>query len=1339
MSQSSYLTPYSRMSVITGDSAVHAQSANSQILSSDTEPNEKSPVQHSLSSCAEAKSPKKTSVHSSPATTVDSASNSDPNSPTPKRRRRLVKSLKNICVGKRSTSTLGMAAASAPSLVNPKILSLSQSDSEPEGLPLRPVDARIHVDTPAVSSESELESESENQETCSSAVSTITSRSYVQDPSGQLKEVSAVNFDSDTLHERHHYSDDDSGVPASLLRIQDPPCPMSPCVSNADAHSISGDSQSTICDATMRAKLHRKQKCKAADGSRKSKRFTKFFRELRDNLGRLPTPQESQSSVSMRGSDGEERLAQPSGISMYDMLEFVGRTLKLVKSWINEVPLCCRQRLCRCDAFISFFCAEFYKQTEILVSEELFAFIFWHVLEHNGSPKEYDLEFLKTIFDHARTEPWAESWRRCPLSNVFDHLSHFLKCQNERTSATPDSPGKLSQATSAVVMAPTTGSHPTLAPKIGSVPVAEVTRQRKASAASSVGSVKKAAAPVTPVASGSSIPDKSQIKKSDVILAPSTSHTLKTPVVASGSTSKKSVVELVKSSDNNRAMSLESLSGALSNTRVVKCPSKLSTVTNSVEIPKGSQSENTVWREDVDKLNASLAVMPSRYPNPQTSKSAVAKNGLDVEVENKCRDRLQSACSVLYKTGRRNLLRMADFSLTEFFMQCPNLTCCLLTTKGPILVHDALFGMKLTNWNSVKKTATKWAGRYMVLDLRKEQIPMMGLWTVIEFVYNGSFTVTAANVFESQKAAEFFGAPVITDVCLRLLNCLTSSKMVCHTVESLRQQQKQSHPLWTLALGKLIVCFDECRNDKIMVKWPLDLIVPILEQPELCTKDEVNVYNFAVRWVEADFPRRKTMVPQIMNTVRFVSMPADTLLFISSHAKILDGHPELRQEIADLHLKVRMESSGFEIPPEMDWSIPRRTRRVPTAAKGYIHSGRDINVLMLYFCPRVPRSNSDSNGTADDLIPILRRYLKVAMKFVFIDEEGHISRHWLYSGPPKPELREIIRLRQKDLKKHQVWNQSASDLSSASATGAEPEVEVNDENADNVSTKTKRSTDFSSRRDPRCLEAIPGTAFENILKYLTVTEPELPMGGRKESVFDATYAGKRLVDSLTLLEQTSHDATEIIKQQTIRKGERDRQPVCSPLTSPKETTAILTAAAEELVRSTKADKVELKLELVKDADKTPSDKATPLSPPVPTMVDDAFAALQDASASSSFFTDWVVPDKEKEQEKEKSEDRSDASGPKKWYFDLAEKMRLFGRGRPSSGDATQIYQTASSISLRSRDLDSPGSSKNPSPNRTAAASGDVIKHDPHKLASKRIDELELTKIKLLVKEQSGDK
>lgn len=67
------------------------------------------------------------------------------------------------------------------------------------------------------------------------------------------------------------------------------------------------------------------------------------------------------------------------------------------------------------------------------------------------------------------------------------------------------------------------------------------------------------------------------------------------------------------------------------------------------------------------------------------------------------------------------------------------------------------------------------------------------------------------------------------------------------------------------------------------------------------------MYNFAVRWVEADFPRRRAMVPQIMNTIRFVSMPADTLLFISSHAKILDGHPELRQEIADLHLQVLLD------------------------------------------------------------------------------------------------------------------------------------------------------------------------------------------------------------------------------------------------------------------------------------------------------------------------------------------------------------------------------------------------------------------------------------------------
>ncbi|GAV00891.1 hypothetical protein RvY_11678-2 [Ramazzottius varieornatus] len=243
-------------------------------------------------------------------------------------------------------------------------------------------------------------------------------------------------------------------------------------------------------------------------------------------------------------------------------------------------------------------------------------------------------------------------------------------------------------------------------------------------------------------------------------------------------------------------------------------------------------------------------------------------------------------------------------------------------------------------------------GNHLIVDLRPDSIQHAGLWTVIEFVYTGSFTVTADNVFESQKAAEYFGIPSITDACLRLLNCLTSSKMVCYTIESLRRLQKEKHPLWTLALGKLVVCFDECWNDRIMVRWPLEVILPILEQSELYTKDEVNVYNFAVRWVEADFSQRRSLVPQIMSTVRFAAMSADTLLFISSHAKILDGHPLLRQEIADLHLKIRMEDNGFDIPPEMDWSIPRRSKRSPNAARAYAHSGDDLNVLMLYFCPR---------------------------------------------------------------------------------------------------------------------------------------------------------------------------------------------------------------------------------------------------------------------------------------------------------------------------------------------------------------------------------------------------
>lgn len=116
-----------------------------------------------------------------------------------------------------------------------------------------------------------------------------------------------------------------------------------------------------------------------------------------------------------------------------------------------------------------------------------------------------------------------------------------------------------------------------------------------------------------------------------------------------------------------------------------------------------------------------------------------------------------------------------------------------------------------------------------------------------------------------------------------------------------------------------------------------------------------------------------------------------------------------------------------------------------------------------------PRNIVESSGPAEDLIPILKRYLKVCMKFVFIDEEGQLSRNWLYYGSPKPELRELIRLRQKDLKKRQVWNQSATDLNSQSASvGTDADPDANDDNFDQLSTKTRKSTDNSSRRDPRC-------------------------------------------------------------------------------------------------------------------------------------------------------------------------------------------------------------------------------------------------------------------------------
>lgn len=119
--------------------------------------------------------------------------------------------------------------------------------------------------------------------------------------------------------------------------------------------------------------------------------------------------------------------------------------------------------------------------------------------------------------------------------------------------------------------------------------------------------------------------------------------------------------ELKQDSNPGRAMSLESLSGALSNTQLPKSPSKVSTL-HSIEIARGSRSENVVWRENVDELNSTLAIMPSKYPKPHSSRSSIV-HAVEHDVEKKCKERLSSACSVLYKTGRRNLLRSVKRSL----------------------------------------------------------------------------------------------------------------------------------------------------------------------------------------------------------------------------------------------------------------------------------------------------------------------------------------------------------------------------------------------------------------------------------------------------------------------------------------------------------------------------------------------------------------------------------------------------------------------------------------------------------------------------------------------------
>lgn len=135
------------------------------------------------------------------------------------------------------------------------------------------------------------------------------------------------------------------------------------------------------------------------------------------------------------------------------------------------------------------------------------------------------------------------------------------------------------------------------------------------------------------------------------------------------------------------------------------------------------------------------------------------------------------------------------------------------------------------------------------------------------------------------------------------------------------------------------------------------------------------------------------------------------------------------------------------------------------------------------------------------------------------------------------------------------------------------------------------------------MDAIPGTAFENILKYLSVLEPELPAGAKKEGPFDATYSGKRLVDNLCV-DSTTRTVADILRREANRPLEKRRK---SPQADETK---------KEVVRKTE-------VEVTKTVKQEPSKKAEETVSV--TIKDERFSSLPpDVNSSSSFLTDWIV-------------------------------------------------------------------------------------------------------------------
>lgn len=255
---------------------------------------------------------------------------------------------KSLADERGSTVSLNMTTTSAPSLACTKLSSNSFSDETDND------NDENNIEPPAIldnngRAESPLTSESEVGE---ESASTVSNHSLVRKGSVKSdrnlpskhrpKELTRpAKSSSATLN--------NAPMPAGRKSKQNLDRPLSPSTTDLLSEE---SSQSTICDKSVRSKMHKKQKCKAAkDGAEHhtDRKYTSFFRELRENLHKV---QESDSSVSLRkdASDAEEKSTPYAEISMYDMFEFVCKTLRLVNSWIAEVPLCCRQRLCKCSS-----------------------------------------------------------------------------------------------------------------------------------------------------------------------------------------------------------------------------------------------------------------------------------------------------------------------------------------------------------------------------------------------------------------------------------------------------------------------------------------------------------------------------------------------------------------------------------------------------------------------------------------------------------------------------------------------------------------------------------------------------------------------------------------------------------------------------------------------------------------------------------------------------------------------------------------------------------------------------------------------------------------------------